>query len=81
MQSLCIPYPTAKLAREAACKLVDNIAKAVLTQTFIAHTVADLSDEEMEVTSYASHFDHIWSHFDTFISPTTHPTGRVVQQA
>ena len=30
MQSLCSPYPTPKFAREAANKLIDNIAKAVL---------------------------------------------------
>jgi hypothetical protein len=58
MQSLCTPYPTTKLAREAANKLVDNIAKAVLTHTFATHMAADLSDEEMEVTFCASHFDH-----------------------
>ena len=63
MQSLCTPYHTAKLAREAAKKLVDNIAKAVLTHIFIGHTAADLSDKEMEVTLCASHFDHIWFHF------------------
>ena len=48
MQSLFTPYPTAKSAREAAGKLVDDIAKAVFTQPFVAHTAADLSEEDME---------------------------------
>ena len=63
IQSLCTPYPTAELAREAANKLVNDIAKAVLTQIFVAHTAEDLSDEEMEVTFRASHSDHTRSHF------------------
>jgi len=50
------------LAREAANKLVDEIAKAVLTQSFVAHTAADMSDEEIEVTFCASHSDHTRSH-------------------
>ena len=59
MQSLCTPYPTTKLAREVAGKLVDDIAKTVVTQTFVAHTAADLSDEEMEVAPCPSHLDQI----------------------
>ncbi len=62
MQTLRTPYPSAKLARDAAGKFLDNIAKAVLTQTFVAHTATGLSAEEMEVTLCASYFDHIWSH-------------------
>jgi hypothetical protein len=62
IHSLCIPYPTTKPAREAAKKLVDDIANAVLTQIFVAQTAPDLSDGEMEVTLCASHLDNIWSH-------------------
>jgi len=35
MQTLFTPYPSVKLAREASSKLVDDITKAVLTQTFV----------------------------------------------
>ena len=28
----------------------------------VSVSVTDLSDEEMEITLYASYFDHIWSH-------------------
>ena len=59
MQSMCTPYPTSKSAREAAGKLIDDIAKAVVTQTFVAHTAADMSDEEIEVPPHPSHFGHI----------------------
>ena len=50
MQNLRTPYPSAKLARDTASKLVDDIAKAVLTQTFVAHTATDLSYKEIEAT-------------------------------
>jgi len=63
MQSLCTPYPTTKLAREADGKLVDDIAKAVVTHTFVAHTAADLSDEEMELIPHPSHFGHVRCYF------------------
>ena len=56
------PYPSAKLAREVASKLVDDIAKAVTTQIFVAHTATDPSDEEMEIMLGSSHFDHIWTY-------------------
>jgi len=59
MQSFCTPYPTTKLAREVAGKLFDDIAKAVVTQTFATHTAADLSDKEMEVTPRSSHLGQI----------------------
>ena len=62
MQTMRILYPSAKLAKKACSKLVDDIPKAVLTQTFVTQTTTDLSDEEMEVTLCAPHFDHIWSH-------------------
>jgi hypothetical protein len=62
MQTLRTPYPSAKLVREVVRNLIDYIAKAVTTQTFVAHTATDLSDEKMEVKLRASHFDHIWSH-------------------
>ena len=62
MLTLCTPYPTAKSAREAAGKLVDDIAKAVVTQAFVAHTADDLSDEEMEILPHPSRFGHIRSY-------------------
>jgi hypothetical protein len=61
MQNVLTPYPSAKLASEAASYLVDNIAKVVLTPTFMTHTATDLSDEEMKVKPWALHFDHEWS--------------------
>jgi hypothetical protein len=63
MQSLYTPYPTAKLARDAADRLLNDIAKAVVTHTFVAHTAADLPDEEMEVLPHPSRFGHIQSYF------------------
>ena len=45
LHALCIPYPTTKQAREATATLVNDLAAAVATQTFVAHTTADLSDE------------------------------------
>ena len=45
MQSVCTRYPTTKSAKEVAGKLVDDIAKAVVTQTFVHHTAADFFDE------------------------------------
>ena len=61
MQTLYTPYPTTKSAWEAAGELVDDIAKAVVTQTFVTHTAEDLSDEEMGVLPHPSHFGHIRS--------------------
>jgi len=78
MQSLCTPYPTAKSAREATGKLVDDIAKAVVTRTFVAHTAEDMSEEEMEVPPHPSHFDHIWPFFHP---PAILSAGHVAQQA
>ena len=63
MQALCTLYPAAKHAREAAGKLFDDIVKAVATQTFVAHTAANLSDEEMEVIPHPSRFVQVWSYF------------------
>jgi len=51
------------MARDIASKLFDDIAKAVLANTFVAHTAKDLFDEEMEVNFFASHPDHTRSHF------------------
>jgi hypothetical protein len=48
MQALCTSFPTAHHTREAAATLVNAVAAALTTQTFIAHTAADLEDEEME---------------------------------
>jgi len=62
MLTLCTPYPTAKSARKAACKLVDDIAKVVVTHASVAHTAEDLSDEEMEVLPHPSHFGYIRSY-------------------
>ena len=59
VQSMCTPYPPAKSAREAAGELADDIAKAVVTQTFVAHTAANLFDEEMDVLPHPSHFGHV----------------------
>jgi hypothetical protein len=59
LQNLLTPFPSTKLSREAAKKLVDDIAKAVTIQTFVTHTATDISDEEMEVTPCASLFDHM----------------------
>jgi len=42
LQTLCTHYPTAKHAKEAACKLINDIAASVATRTFAAHTAADL---------------------------------------
>jgi len=62
LQALCTPYPTTKQEREATDKLVEDIAKAVATQTFVAHKAADLPDEEMEVIPHPSHFVQVWSY-------------------
>jgi hypothetical protein len=57
------PYPTTKSAREAAGKLVDDIAEAVVSPTFVAHMAADLSDEDMEVLPHHSRFGNIRHYF------------------
>jgi hypothetical protein len=62
LHTLCTPYSPAKRARETTGKLVDGIVKAVTTQTFVAHTTADLSYEEMEVIIHFSHFVQIWAY-------------------
>jgi len=74
MQALCTLYPAAKHAREAAGKLFDDIVKAVATQTFVAHTAANLSDEEMEVIPQPSRFVQVWSYFPP-PPPPTHSVG------
>jgi hypothetical protein len=51
MATLRQPYPTVKLARNVAKALLDAIAGAIPTQTFVDHTVSELDDEEMEVTT------------------------------
>ncbi len=56
-------HPTVKAAREAANNFVDDIAKAVVTQTFVAHSAADLPDEEMEILPHPSRLGHILSYF------------------
>jgi hypothetical protein len=50
--------PTATLAKAAAAALIDALAAAINTQTFIDHTVQDLDEEEteMEVTHTSSSF-------------------------
>ena len=63
LQALCTPYLTTKHAREAAGRLVNHLATVVATQTFVAHTAADLSDEEMEVTIHPSHPVQAWAYF------------------
>jgi hypothetical protein len=62
LQALCTPYPTTKQAKEVAGKLVNDLAQAVATQTFVAHTAADISDEEMEVNIHPSHFVQAWAY-------------------
>ncbi len=57
LQALCTFSPTAKQTREAAATLVNVVAAAVSTQTFLAHTAVDLDDEEMEVNTPYSHYN------------------------
>jgi len=89
---MCNPYPTTKSAREAAGKLVDDIAKALVAQTFVAHTAADLPDEEMEVLPHPSYFGHVRFCFQllgrshrgsycptSLIPPRTTPIGETCQ--
>ena len=46
-------HPTPSLAMAAAKALLDAISGAVLTQTFMDHTVDELADEEMEISLYS----------------------------
>ncbi len=39
MATLIKPFPTATLAKAAAVALIDALAAAITTQTFIDHTV------------------------------------------
>ena len=48
--------------------MVDDLAQAVATQTFVAHTAAGLSDEEMEVIIHPSHFVLVWA----YLPPSSH---------
>ena len=42
--------------------MINALAAAVTTQTFIAHTAVDLEDEEMEVTTPHSHYTQPWAY-------------------
>ena len=56
LQAICTTYPSAKQTREVAAILVNDLAAVVATHTFVAHTAADLTDEEMEVNTHHSRF-------------------------
>jgi len=43
------PYPTVQMARDAANALLDALAGAIPTQTFVDHTALELGKEGMEV--------------------------------
>jgi len=63
MLTICTPYPIAKSVRAAPVdKIVDDIAKAVITHAFVAHMTEDLSDEEIEILPHPSHFGYIRSY-------------------
>ncbi len=53
---LCTPFTIANQVKEAAAILVNEPAAAIATQTFAAHTAADIADEEMEATTHPSLF-------------------------
>jgi hypothetical protein len=64
--ALCTPYPIAKHVREAAAILVNALAAAMATQTFVDRTAADLLDEEMEVNIHHSRFPRAWAYLPLF---------------
>jgi hypothetical protein len=51
-------YPSVALAMAAAKSLRSAIVGAILTKTFVEHTVHELTDEEMEVTPHSRLSDH-----------------------
>ena len=79
MQALYTPYPTTKHEREVVGILIIDLAAAVETQTFVAHTAAELFDEEMEVTIHPTHFVQAWAYLP--LSPQSHTRGHAPSHA
>ena len=72
LQALCTLYLTTNQAREVAATPVNALAAAVATFTFVAHTAAELFDEEMEVNTHHSRLTQAWAFLP--LSPNS-PSG------